>query len=226
MINWFSIKDIMKRTLYLIILLAAMPAAAQRSANLSFGWQDNASSDWIKSLDGVAFSNKPFSLWGNGWQAGGGLEYRAKDWLSYGVSGSCQIFSAQPSGRVEGPALYGFYQWAGQSSWQAPINAYCRLIRPKALLGTNLKLGLGVMASHIGQLTVTSASGDYAPSDTVTLIVAGTGETVYRPFGQISAGIKFPVTSRVGITLDYGFLMTFDRMVMEMPLELGLAVGW
>lgn len=216
----------MKRTLFLILLLAAMPAAAQWNLNVNYGWLNNVSPDWITNLDGVIVPDKPFTLWGNGWQAGCGLEYRAKDWLAYGLSASYQSFSAQPSGRVEGPALYGFYQWTGQSSWQAPINAYCRLIRPKALLGTNLKVGLGVMASHIGQLIVTSANGDYAPLDTVTSVVAGTGETVYRSFWQAGVGIKIPITARLSITVDYGYLSTFDRAVAEVPLELGLAVGW
>jgi hypothetical protein len=216
----------MKIALSLVILLAALPATtmAQWSSNINYAWLGNASSDWIKSLDGITFSDKPFSLWGNGWQAGGGIEYRAKDWMAFGVSGSYQSFSAQPSGHSDGPSVNESHTWTGESSWQAPVGGYFRLIKPRAIMGTNLRLGLGVMASHVGQLTVISR-WDF-PGIPDTSIVAGTGETVYRPFGQVSAGVKFPITRRLGITLDYGLLMTFDRMVMETPLELGLTVGW
>ncbi|MDQ7799014.1 MAG: hypothetical protein RDU76_08755 [Candidatus Edwardsbacteria bacterium] len=214
----------MKKIFLLVLLLAALPTAimAQWSTNVNFGWLGNASPDWIES-DHIG-GDKPFSLWESGWQAGGGLEYRSKDWLAYGVSGSYQSFSAQPSGHSDGPAVNESHTWTGESSWQAPVGGYVRLIKPRAIMGTNLRLGLGVMASHVGQLTVISL-WDF-PGIPDTSIVAGTGETAYRPFGQASLGIKVPVTRRFGITLDYGFLMTFDRMVMETPLELGLAVGW
>jgi|GEM_PF-1811565 len=216
----------MKRIFSLIILLAALPAAAQWSTNLSIGWLDNVSPDWIKSLGDVTLSDKPFSLWENGWQAGGGLEYRAKDWLAYGVCGSYQIFNTKPSGYFDPEIADGCtYTWSGESSWQAPVSGYIRLIRARAIMGTNLKLGIGVMASHIGQLTLISEGGFTGTThDTVT--VSGTGETIYRPFGQVGAGINIPLSRRIGLTLDYGFLMTFDRVVMEMPLELGLAVKW
>jgi hypothetical protein len=206
-----------KKVFFLILLLSALPAAAQWSANLNFGWVDNVSTDWIKSIDGPAFSEKPFSLWGNGWQAGGGLECRARDWLAWGLSGAYQSFKARPSGQADNAGLT--IGWSGESSWQTPVSGYVRLIRPRAIMGTNLKLGLGAMASHLGSLAV-SAGG--APAE----VMSGTGETVYRPFGQASLGIKIPVTRRWGITLDYGLLMTFDKVVMEMPLEVGLASGW
>lgn len=216
----------MKRLFSMVLLLAALPAAAQWSTNFNTGWVGNVSSDWVKSLDGVPISDKSFSLWGNGWQAGGGLEYRAKDWLAYGVCGSYQIFNTEPSGHIDPQIADGFsYTWSGESSWQAPVSGYVRLIKPRAIMGTNLKLGLGVMASHIGQLTLISEGG-YTGTTHDTVTVSGTGETVYRPFGQISAGIKFPLTSRIGITFDYGFLMAFDKKIMEMPLELGVAIKW
>ncbi|MBU1356120.1 MAG: outer membrane beta-barrel protein [Candidatus Edwardsbacteria bacterium] len=213
----------MKKTISLILLLTIVPAAAlaQWSVNLNLGWLGNASPDWAEN----GFDDKPFSLWESGWQAGGGLEYRAKDWLAFGGSGSYQTFSKQPAGSAEITGVGGqTLVWTGQASWQVPVSLYLKLIRPRAIMGTNLKLGLGVMASHVGQLTVITEGGFAGTTDTI--MVSGTGETVYRPFGQISAGIKFPLTRRVGITLDYGFLMTFDQMVIETPLELGLAVGW
>jgi len=216
----------MKNILFLILLLAILPAAAlaQWSTNLNFGWLGNASPNWIES-DHIG-DEKPFSLWESGWQVGGGLEYRAKDWLAYGVFGSYQIFGTEPSGHYYPPISDGFsYTWIGQSSWQAPVSGYIRLIRPRAIMGTNLKLGLGVMASHVGQLTVITEggfTGDF--NDTVT--VSGTGETIYRPYGQIGVGIKVPITARFGITVDYSYLSTFDRRVAETPLVVGLEVGW
>jgi len=210
----------MKKTIPIILLLAALPAAAlaQWSLNLNFGRLGNASPDWAEN----GFDDKPFSLWESGWQVGGGLEYRAKDWLAFGGSGSYQTFSKQPAGNAEITGVGGqTLLWTGQSSWQVPVSLYLKLIRPRAIMGTNLKLGLGVMASHVGRLTVISNE-----SDPIAEIMSGTGETVFRLFGQVSAGIKIPVTRRFGITLDYGVLMTFDRMVIETPLEAGLAVGW
>lgn len=203
----------MKKSLIIVYILAFLPVTlfAQWSYNVHYGWLDNACPAW------EVYVNKPFSIWDNGWQAGGGLEYRSKGWLAFGSCGSYQTFSKQPAGSAE---IYGVggqvVTWAGQSSWQAPVEFYVRLIRSKALLGTNLKLGLGTMASHIGQLTV-------AP---VTEVIAGTGETVYRPFGQISAGIRVPITSRFGITIDYGYLSTFDRMVQELPFQMGMNIKW
>jgi hypothetical protein len=216
----------MKKTLAFILLLAIMPAAvmAQWSTNVNFGWLGNASQNWAEN----GFDDKPFSLWESGWQVGGGLEYRAKDWLSWGVSGSYQSFSAQPSGSAEvgGQTLV----WSGLNSWQAPIITYIRFIRPRAIMGTNLRLGLGIMASHIGKFYTgyDVLDSPLTPISELTVLtpISGTGETVYRPFGQVSAGIKFPLTRRLGITLDYGLLMTFNQMVIETPLEVGLAVGW
>ena len=100
------------------------------------------------------------------------------------------------------------------------------MIKSKALLGTNLKLGLGTMVSYIGKLTIVSATGDYTEPLPVTEVYSGTGETVYRPFGQISAGIRIPITARLGITVDYGYLSTFDRMVQELPFQLGMNIKW
>jgi len=203
----------MKKTLAIVFILTLIPAAAfaQWSVNFNYGWLGNASPEW------KVYDNKPFSIWGNGWQAGGGLEYRSKGWLAFGSCGSYQIFSKQPAGSAE---LYGVggpvVTWAGQSSWQAPVELYIRLIKSKALLGTNLKLGLGTVASHIGKLTVIPG----------TEVIEGTGETVYRPFGQISAGIRVPITARLGITVDYGYLSTFDRMVQELPFQLGMNIKW
>lgn len=219
----------MKIILFPILLLAIMPAAvmAQWSTNVNFGWLGNASHNWAEN----GFDDKPFSLWESGWQAGGGLEYRAKDWLAFGGSGSYQTFSKQPAGSTEITWVGGqTLIWTGQASWQAPVSLYLKLIRPRAIMGTNLRLGLGVVASHIGKFYTgyDVLDSPLTPISELTVLtpISGTGETVYRPFGQISAGIKFPLTRRVGITLDYGFLMTFDQMVIEMPLELGLAVGW
>ncbi len=97
-------------------------------------------------------------------------------------------------------------------------------------MGTNLRLGLGIMASHIGKFYTgyDVLDSPLTPISELTVLtpISGTGETVYRPFGQVSAGIKFPLTRRLGITLDYGLLMTFNQMVIETPLEVGLAVGW
>lgn len=214
----------MKKTLALILLLAVMPAAAQAqwSLNLNYGWLDNATPDWIES-DHIG-DDKPFSLWGNGWQVGGGLEYRAKDWLALGGSATYQIFSAQPSGHSDGPSVNESHTWTGESSWQAPACLYARLIRPRAILGTNLKLGLGMMASHVGQLTVISV-WDF-PGIPDTTMAAGTGETVYRPYGQAGVGIKVPITARFGITVDYSYLSTFDRRVVEIPLVISLNMAW
>jgi hypothetical protein len=220
-------KKAMKKTFSLVILLAALPAAAQWSTNINFGWVDNASPDWAEN----GFDDKPFSLWESGWQAGGGLEYRTKDWLAFGGTGSYQTFSKQPAGSAEITGVGGqTLIWTGQASWQVPVSLYIKLIRPRAIMGTNLKLGLGVMASHVGKFYTGFGDTDsyLTPFSELTVLtpMPGTGETTYRPFGQASLGIKVPVTRRFGITLDYGFLMSFDRMVMETPLELGLAVGW
>jgi hypothetical protein len=212
----------MRRSVTTIFLLAILPAAAfaQWSCNVNWGWLDNACPAW------KVYGNKPFSIWGNGWQAGGGLEYRSKGWLAFGSCGSYQTFRKQPVGSAE---IYGVggqtVTWAGQSSWQAPVELYARLIRPQALLSTNLKLGLGVMASHIGKLSVASALGYVDPMAMVE-VVPGTGETAYRPFGQISAGIKIPIAARLGLTVDYGYLSTFDSMVRELPFKLGLDIKW
>lgn len=213
----------MKKTLPLILLLAILPAAAQAqwSANLNYGWLDNATPDWIES-DHIG-DEKPFSLWESGWQVGGGLEYRAKDWLAWGGCAAYQSFGAQPAGRVETSVAGQYRIWKGESSWQAPVVVHIKLIRPRAIMGTNLKLGLGVMASHIGKFY--TEIDDNNPAE-LTASMPGTGETVFRPFGQVSAGIKLPITRRFGITLDYGFLMTFDRVVAEAPLVIGVAVGW
>jgi len=219
----------MKKILPLILLLTALPAAAlaQWSVNLNLGWLGNASPDWAEN----GFDDKPFSLWESGWQAGGGLEYRAKDWLAFGGSGSYQTFSKQPAGSAEITGVGGqTLIWTGQASWQVPVSLYLKLIRPRAIMGTNLKLGLGVMASHVGKFYTGFGDIDsyLTPLFELTVLTptSGTGETVYRPFGRVSAGIKIPVTRRFGITIDYGLLMTFDRMVVETPLEVGLAVGW
>ena len=216
----------MKKTLALILLLAIVPAAAQAqwSTNLNYGWLDNATPDWIES-DHIG-DDKPFSLWGDGWQVGGGLEYRTKDWLAVGGCAAYQVFGAQPSGHYDplGADMFS-YIWTGESSWQAPACLYVRLIRPRAILGTNLKLGLGVMASHIGLLN----TGFTINEDTDFAVMSpmeGTGETIYRPYGQIGIGIKVPITARFGLAVDYSYLSTFDRRVVEIPLVVGLEIGW
>lgn len=204
----------MKKTLSTILLLAVIPltARAQWSANLSYGWLGNISPDWTED-----FGDRPFSLWKGGWQAGVSLEHRSRDWLAWGLAGSYQSFKREPSGGVvdDGQAVV----WSGQASWQAPVSGYVRLIKPRAIMGTSLRLGFGAMASHLGRLEV-SRGGSLAT------VLAGTGETVYRPFGQIGAGIKIPATARFGITVDWGYLSTLDRFVAEMPLVVGLEVGW
>ncbi|MDO9391734.1 MAG: hypothetical protein Q7U71_08175 [bacterium] len=211
----------MKKTLAIVFILILMPAAvfAQWSMNFNYGWLNNACSVW-KVYDN---RTKPFFNWGNGWQIGGGTELRMKSWLAVGGSGSYQSFSAKPSGAYEEFAFSCV--WNGEPTWQAPFEVYARLIKARSLLGTNLKLGLGVMTSHIGQLTVNSIEGDYYPMQ-YTRVVEGTGETFYRPFGQISAGIRVPITARLGITVDYGYLSTFDRMVQELPFQLGMNIKW
>ncbi len=93
-------------------------------------------------------------------------------------------------------------------------------------MGTNLRIGLGVAASHVGKFTVTSAIGDYAEPVPVTKIYEGTGKTVYRAFGQITAGIIIPLSVRTGLALDCGYFSTFDRMVCELPLRLGYVIKW
>jgi len=212
----------MKKSAIIAFILALLPVTlfAQWSYNIHYGWLDNACPSW-KVYDN---RTKPFSIWGNGWQAGGGTEYRIKSWLAVGGACSYQSFSAKPSGAF---ATFGESDvWNGESSWQAPVEFYARLIRAKALLGTNFKLGLGTLASHVGKLTITSETGDYTEPIPVTEVYAGTGETVYRPFGQISAGIRVPITARLGITVDYGYLSTFDRMVQELPFQLGMNIKW
>lgn len=204
----------MKKTLTIIMLLTSIPLAAQAqwSANLNLGWVGNASPDWTQD-----FGDRPFSLWGGGLQYGISFERRSRDWLAWGMAASYQSFKSEPSGSAvdDGRTI----AWSGQGSWQVPVALYVRLIRPRAIMGTNLKLGLGSMASHLGRLEV---SEDGAP----VKVLAGTGETAYRPFGQIGAGIRLPVTARFGITVDYGYLSTFDRTVAEMPLVVGLEIDW
>lgn len=204
----------MKKTLSTMLLLAVIPLAvrAQWSANLSYGWLGNISPDWTED-----FGDRPFSLWGGGWQAGVSLEHRSRDWLAWGLAGAYQIFGREPSGSAvnDGQVV----AWSGQESWQAPVSGYIRLIKPRAIMGTNLRLGLGAMASHLGRLEV-SRGGSLAEA------LAGTGETIIRPFGQVGLGIKAPVSRRLGVSLDYGVMMTFDRAVAEMPITLGLEMGW
>ncbi len=214
----------MKKAVAIVFILALIPAAAfaQWSVNFNYGWLDNASPEW-KVFD---HNSKPFSIWGNGWQVGGGVEYHKKSWLSVGGSCCYQSFSTEPSGKFE-KYVSESDGWSGEASWQVPVEAYARLFRPRALLQSNLKLGLGVMVSHVGRLMVTTTGVEYSEgSGQWTSIVNGTGETLYRPFGEISAGINIPITARLGITLDYGYLSTFDRMVQELPFQLGMNIKW
>jgi len=215
----------MKKSLTIIFILLLMPAAvfAQWSVNFNYGWLDNVSPDWVES-DHIG-DDTPFSLWGDGWQAGGGLEYRSKNWLAFGISGFYQSFDAQPSGHYDpqGADLFS-YTWTGESSWQAPIIGYVRLIKPRSILDTNLKIGLGTMSSHIGQLTVIATGGFAGTTDTT--IAAGTGETVSRRFWQINTGIRVPLTARLGLRIEFGYLSTFDKVVRELPLDVGLNIKW
>jgi len=78
---------------------------------------------------------------------------------------------------------------------------YFRLIHARAILGTNLRLGSGLMASHIGQFEV---------------------ETEWKPFLLVGSGIKVPLTSRLGLALDFGYLRSLDGAVALVPATLGL----
>jgi hypothetical protein len=203
-------------------LVALLPACsfAQWDFSVHYGWLNNICPAW-KVYDS---SSKPFSIWGNGWQTGGSLEYRKRSWLSIGGAVSFQSFNTKPSGQYS--TFSESDVWSGETSWLVPVEVYARLIRPGSLLGTNLKLSLGVMPSHIGKLTVTSANGDYTIPVPVTSIFEGTGQTVYRPFGRIGAGMRIPLTARLGLRIDYSYLATFDQIVQELPLELGLDLKW
>jgi hypothetical protein len=207
----------MKKIITTIFLssVLSVPAMAQWSTNFNYGCLDNACPNWSEN----GFNNKPFSIWANGWQAGSGLEYRMKGWLALGSSFWYQSFNARPSGRYV--AGIDNYNWNGESSWNVPAELYLRIIKSKAIMGSNIKLSVGMMASHIGRLELNKVEGTTQISE----IVASTGETVYRPYGQVSLGIKAPLTARFGITADYGYLSTFDRMIAELPFKLGVEIG-